>query len=260
MAYRVFIAGVDTSRLPKLSKADSARYLEEIASGDNTHREYFLTANLRLVLSIVHRFNYDPSLTDDVFQVGCLGLVKALNNFDPKHQVMFSTYAVPMIIGEIRRYLRETNGIKVSRSLRDTAYRIMQAKEQMAIEDRPDPTFAEIAQYLGVEEAEIACAMDAMADPVSLDEPAYMDGDESALLKDQIADPTVKEDKWVDYLSLNNALSALPPKERQVIKYRYYDGKTQTEISALTGVSQAQVSRIESSALSHLKAAMIQST
>ena len=256
MAYRVNITGVDTSRLPKLSKQESEKILEEIASGDDTHRDYFLTANLRLVLSIVHRFNYSRELADDVFQVGCLGLVKALNNFDPRHKVMFSTYAVPMIIGEIRRYLRETNGIKVSRVLRDTAYKIMQARENMALEDRPDPSFAEIAQYLGISEAEIACSLDAMADPVSLDEPAYSDGDESALLKDQIADPSVKEEKWVEYLSLSNAMATLSDRERDVIRYRYYDGKTQTEISTLTGVSQAQVSRIETAALAHLREAM----
>ncbi len=256
MAYKVTVCGIDTSTLPKLTKQQTEQYLQEIHHGDNTHRDYFLMGNMRLVLSIVHRFRYDPSKADDVFQVGCLGLLKALNNFDPGHNVMFSTYAVPMIIGEIRRYLREGTALKVSRSMRDVAYKVMQAKEQLALQNINEPTFDTVAQYLGIAVDEVVCAMDAMADPISLDEPAFADGDESCCVVDQIADNCRKEDSWVEYLDLVKALATLPERERQVIQLRYFEGKTQTEISGITGVSQAQVSRIESSAIGRLRGAL----
>ena len=257
MAYKVQLCGINTSALPQMSAAESNKILAEIAAGDNTNRDYFLTANLRLVLSIIHRFNFDQDKVEDVFQVGCWGLVKALNNFDPKYGVLFSTYAVPMIIGEIRRYLRESTALKVSRSMRDTAYRVMQAKEQMRLEDVYEPTYDQIAAYLGIDVSEIVCALDAMADPISIDEPAFADGDESATVRDQIAECKDREERMVERIALDKALTMLTPKEREIIDLRYYQGKTQTEISALEGVSQAQISRIESAAIKHLRQYML---
>ena len=254
MAYKVTICGVDTSDLPRMSAAEAGEILEEIRNGDNSRREYFLTCNLRLVLSIIHRFHFDADRVDDVFQVGCWGLVKALNHFDPRYGVLFSTYAVPMIVGEIRRYLRERTALKVSRNMRDTAYRVMQAKEQLRMQDEYEPTYDRIAEFLGIDVAEIVCALDAMADPISIDEPAFGDGDESATVRDQIAECSNREEKMVDEIALRNALAALPAKEREIIRLRYFMDKTQTEISRMQGVSQAQISRIESSAIRHLRA------
>lgn len=256
MAYKVTVCGIDTTALPKMSAAESNEILQEMQRGDNSRRDYFLTCNLRLVLSIIHRFKYNQALTDDVFQVGCWGLVKALNNFDPKYGVLFSTYAVPMIVGEIRRYLRESTALKVSRSMRDTAYRVMQAKEELRLKDIYEPTYDQIAAYIGIDSAEIVCALDAMADPISIDEPAFADGDESATVRDQIAECKDREEKMVDHIALDRALGQLPPKEREVIDLRYYQGKTQTEISQLQGVSQAQISRIESAAIARLRSLM----
>lgn len=256
MAYKVTICGVDTTALPRMSAAESNQILAEMAEGDMSHREHFLNCNLRLVLSIIHRFHFPEERADDVFQVGCWGLVKALNNFNPRYGVLFSTYAVPMIVGEIRRYLRESTALKVSRSMRDTAYRVMQAKEELRTPSAPEPGFDAIAAHLGIDVAEIVCALDAMADPVSIDEPAFSDGDDSATVRDQIAECKDREERMVDHIALTTALNMLPPKEREIIDLRYYQGKTQTEISHLQGVSQAQISRIESSAIKHLRAYM----
>ncbi|MBQ4444509.1 MAG: sigma-70 family RNA polymerase sigma factor [Clostridia bacterium] len=257
MAYKVKLCGIDTSALPQMSTAESNRILEEIAAGDDTHRDYFLTSNLRLVLSIIHRFNFDSDRAEDVFQVGCWGLVKALNNFDPKYGVLFSTYAVPMIIGEIRRYLRESTALKVSRSMRDTAYQVMQAKEALRLADVYEPTYDQIAAYIGIDTSEIVCALDAMADPISIDEPAFADGDESATVRDQIAECKDREEKMVEHIALEKALTYLTPKEREIIDLRYYQGRTQTEISRMQGVSQAQISRIESAAIRRLRQYML---
>ena len=252
MAYKVTVCGVDTNQLPHISKEESREILQEIAAGNNARRDYFLIGNLRLVLSIVHRFQYDPGLSDDVFQVGCIGLVKALNHFDPRHNVLFSTYAVPMIIGEIRRFLREGTALKVSRSVRDIAYKVVLAKQALR-GTVDDPTLADVATYLGLELSEVVCALDAIADPISLDEPAFGDGDESALWRDQIADTHTLEESMLTRLDLQYALTTLSEREREVIHYRYYQGKTQTEISTITGVSQAQISRIESNAIKRLR-------
>ncbi len=256
MAYKVTLSGIETDKLPKMSNQESMQILREMQAGDQSRRDYFLTCNLRLVLSIIHRFKYEQDRADDVFQVGCWGLVKALNNFNPQYGVLFSTYAVPMIVGEIRRYLRESTALKVSRSMRDTAYRVMQAKEEMRLRDINEPTYDQIAQYLGIEVGEIVCALDAMADPISIDEPAFADGDESATVRDQIAESKDHEERLVERIALRDALGKLSPKEREIIDLRYYQGKTQTEISQLQGVSQAQISRIESSAIARLRAYM----
>ena len=255
MAYKIKLCGVDTANLPKMNAAQTKQALEAIRQGDMAAREHFLNCNLRLVLCVIHRFNFHPDLAEDVFQVGCVGLVKALNHFDPQYNVMFSTYAVPMIMGEIRRYLRENTAVKVSRAMRDTAYKVMQAKEAMRDDNIEEPTFRQIAQYSGIPLDEIVCAMDAMADPISLDEPAYHDGDDSALVKDQIGDPA-GEDRFAERLDLRAALDQLPLREKQVIVMRYFHGKTQTEISRIEGVSQAQISRIETAAIAKLRAYM----
>ena len=248
---------MDTSRLPKMNAQQTKEALIAAKAGDSEAREQLLNCNLRLVLSVIHRFRFSPEKSEDVFQVGCIGLVKALNHFDPQYNVMFSTYAVPMIMGEIRRYLREGTAVKVSRAMRDTAYKVMQTKEALRQQDVQDPTFRQIADYSGIPLDEIVCAMDAMADPISLDEPAFHDGDESALVRDQIADTGAKDESFGEYLDLQSALSRLPLRERTVIRLRYFEGKTQTEISKMQGVSQAQISRIESGALSKLRQMMI---
>lgn len=253
MAYKVVICGVDTAKLPKLTAAESEELLGKIKSGDREARERFLMSNMRLVLSIVHRFNYNPSIADDIFQVGCLGLVKALNNFDPSHRVMFSTYAVPMIIGEIRRYIRECSALKVSRSLRDTAYQAMQARERLIAKDMDDPTLHDIAQEMNVPIKEVVCALDAIADPISLYEPAFNDGEDSLLVMDQLSDGKVHEEKWVEMLDLKNAINLLPQKEKDVLMLRYFEGKTQIEVSNISGISQAQVSRLENNAIEKLR-------
>lgn len=256
MNKKVIISGVDTSKLPKLSKEESQELLERISNGDNEARQKFLYANLRLVLSIVHRFHFNEELNDDVFQVGCLGLTKALNHFDLKYGVMFSTYAVPMIIGEIRRFLRETTPLKVGRNVRDIAYKIMQARELSAENGESEPTLAEISSKLDIPERNLQEALDALSDTISLYEPAYNDGEESVLVMDQIADNKDVEEKWIDKLDLKRAINSLTERERQVIDLRYYKGKTQSEVSSFCNISQAQVSRLENNALSKLRVAL----
>lgn len=256
MAHKVFVCGVDTSKLPKLTNAESEELLIKIKAGDAQAREHFLLCNLRLVLSIVHRFNCSKEQVDDVFQVGCLGLVKSLNNFDLKHKVMFSTYAVPMIIGEIRRFLRESTALKVSRSLRDTAYQAMQARERLNCKNVDDPTLYEIAEEMNVPVREVVCALDAIADPISLYEPAYNDGNDSVMVMDNISDGKSPEDKWVEHLDLKKAIAKLPSKEKEILYLRYFSGKTQMEVSRMSNISQAQVSRLENNALIKLRAEM----
>ena len=252
MNYKVFISGVDTSSIPKISNKESKELLLKIKDGDENARKEFLFANQRLVLSILHRFDFDPSLCDDVFQVGCLGLTKALNNFDVNFGVMFSTYAVPMIIGEIRRFLRENTSVKVSRKMRDIAYKVMQARNKYSENGLKEPTLTEIAADIDVPVNEICEALDAISDPISLYEPAFNDG-EDALVMDQISDSGAKENEWIDDLDLKNALLRLSPKEKQIINMRYFEGKTQTEVSAYCNVSQAQVSRLENNAVKKLR-------
>ncbi|MCR4726728.1 MAG: sigma-70 family RNA polymerase sigma factor [Clostridia bacterium] len=253
MARKVSICGIDTNELPKLTQKESSEYLKRIKEGDKAARETFLLANMRLVLSMVHRFpnaNADP---DDLFQVGCLGLVKALNNFDLRHGVLFSTYAVPMILGEIRRYIRESNGIKVSRAMRDVAYKAMQARESLEKKNVADPSLFEIAEEMDVPIKEVVCALDAIATPLSLYEPISGGDPDSLLVMDGIVGEKNPEDGWTERLDLKKAISKLPKNEKEVIYLRYFVGKTQTEVSKLSHISQAQVSRLENNAIKRIK-------
>lgn len=247
---RIEIIGVNTSELPKISGAESAKYIERIKNGDESCREEFIIANIRLVLSIVQRFSNSKAESDDLFQVGCVGLLKALNYFDISQNVCFSTYAVPMIIGEIRRYLRESTGIKVSRNLRDTAYKALRAREDMIKSGIGFvPNLMEIAEEIDVPVSEIACALDAVSEPVSYYEPIFNDGDDTMLLMEQLADNKNTDERWTEKISLYDAMQLVPERERQIIYLRYFLGKTQIEISELINISQAQVSRLEKNAI-----------
>lgn len=253
---KVTICGVDTSSLPKLSRAESDNLLERIEKGDETAKELFLRANMRLVLSIVGRFPKTQESADDLFQVGMVGMMKALNNFDRTLGMRFSTYAVPMIIGEIKRFLRDRTGIKVPRSLRDTAYRALKARESIVENTSREPELNEIADEIGVSERVVACALDAVSEPVSFYEPVFSDGEEGMQLLDKIADGKENSDIWSEKLSLEEALKTVPERELGVLRLRYFEGKTQMEISNLVGVSQAQVSRLEKSAVERLRKAL----
>lgn len=253
MAHKVTVCGLDTNKLPKLTAKESEEYLIRIKAGDKEAREVFLLANMRLVLSMVHRFSSANADSDDLFQVGCLGLVKALNHFDPSYGVRFSTYAVPMILGEIRRFVRESNGIKVSRALRDTAYRAMQARESLEERNVADPSLYEIAEEMDVPVKEVVCALDAISTPMSLYEPISGEGADSLLVMDGIASEKNPEEGWSESLDLKNAMRDLPEQERAVLLLRYYKGRTQTEVSRELGISQAQVSRLENNAIKRLR-------
>ncbi len=253
---RVTICGIDTSTLPKLNCRECDELLVRIKAGDKEARELFLRANMRLVLSCVGRFSKSQESSDDLFQVGMVGLLKALENFDISLNVRFSTYAVPMILGEIKRALRDRTTIKVSRSMRDTAYRALKARERMMETSAEEPQLMEIAEEIGVPLKEVACALDAVSEPISFYEPVYSDGDDKVALLDQLADKKETGDNWSEQIALHEALKNVPPRELEVIKLRYFDGKTQIEISRLVGISQAQVSRLEKSALARIKAAI----
>jgi len=257
MAHKVNVCGLDTNKLPKLSAKESEEYLLRIKAGDQEAREVFLLANMRLVLSMVHRFSNATEDPDDLFQIGCLGLCKALNNFDPKFGVMFSTYAVPMILGEIRRFIRESNGIKVSRSMRDTAYRAMQAKEALELRNVNDPTLYEIAEEMDAPVREVVCALDAISTPLSLYEPVSGEGADSLLVMDGLVGEKNPEEGWTENLDLKRAVGHLPENEREVILLRYYKGRTQNEVSRIAGISQAQVSRLENNAIKRLREEMV---
>lgn len=249
MASRVCIAGVDTAKLPKLSSEDMEMLMQRLKAGDRSARERFVVANLRLVLSVVHRFGGRGDKADDMFQVGCVGLMKAIDNFDSTLNVKFSTYAVPMIIGEIRRYLRDNNSVRVSRSLRDIAYKALQAKEELSKKNFQEPTVEEIAQHIGMPAKSVTFALDAISDTVSLNEPVYTDGTDALHLLDQIADTKNTDENMHEELSIKDAIKTLSPREREILTMRYYVGKTQTEVSSEIGISQAQVSRLEKNAL-----------
>lgn len=254
---KVDISGIDTSQLPKLSASECDELLKRIKSGDKEARDLFLRANMRLVLSCVGRFSKSQESADDLFQVGMVGLLKALENFDISLNVRFSTYAVPMILGEIRRAIRDRTTIKVPRSMRDTAYRALKTREEMLKNNANDPTMLEIAEEIGVPLSEVACALDAVSDPVSFYEQVYNDSDEGIELVDQLADQKENSENWTEKLALYEALKDVPEREMQVIRLRYFDGKTQVEISKLVGISQAQVSRLEKSALCKIKQGMV---
>mgnify|MGYP001093176582 CR=1 FL=1 len=253
MLQKVVICGVDTSGLPKLTAKENEELIAKLKAGDEAAREKFIVGNMRLVLSLVKRFWAKNANADDVFQAGCVGLIKAIDNFDPSFQVKFSTYAVPMILGEIKRYLRDGNSLRVSRSIRDTAYRILKVRE--AIEERDEEaTIEKIAETMRVKEREVVYALDAISDPVSLYEPVYNKSGDSVELMDQLCDEKQSDEVWTERVALREAMERLADRERKILTLRYYEGKTQTEISAEVGISQAQVSRLEKNALKQIKA------
>lgn len=251
--YKVEICGVNTSKLPLLGEKEKRQLLEQIKQGDKQAREKFIHGNLRLVLSIVQRFSNSNENMDDLFQIGCIGLMKAIDNFNLELDVKFSTYAVPMIIGEVRRYLRDNNTIRVSRSLRDIAYKAIYAKESLFKQNHKEPTVSEVAEYIGVPKEDVVYALDAIQSPMSLHEPVYTEGGDALYVMDQISDKKNKEEKWVNDIVLGEAIDRLPSREKYIIKLRFFSGKTQTEVSKELGISQAQVSRLEKNALKSMK-------
>ena len=253
MSSKVSIAGVDTTKLPKLKSSDMLELMERIKRGDQRAREYFIVANLRLVLSVVHRFGSKGDRADDMFQVGCVGLMKAIDNFDESLNVKFSTYAVPMIVGEIKRYLRDNTTVRVSRSLRDIAYKALSVKDMLAKKSAEEPTIEEIAREMELSPKIVTFALDAISETVSLSDPIYNDGTETIELLDQIADTKHTDDNLYENISIKDAIKVLPAREKEILLMRYYVGKTQTEVSEEIGISQAQVSRLEKSALKILK-------
>lgn len=248
MLQKVVICGVDTSGLPKLSAEENDRLMKALKGGDRAAREKFIVGNMRLVLSLVKRFWAKNANADDVFQAGCVGLIKAIDHFDLKFNVKFSTYAVPMILGEIKRYLRDGNSLRVSRSIRDTAYRILKAREKIEAQDE-EATIARIAEELELKEREVVYALDAISDPVSLYDPVYNKSGDALELMDQICDETQSDEIWTEHVALREAIERLGERERKILQLRYFEGKTQTEISAEVGISQAQVSRLEKNAI-----------
>lgn len=252
-AYKVEICGVNTAALPVLKESEKADLFERIRQGDPAAREEYIRGNLRLVLSVIRRFSASNENVDDLFQIGCIGLIKSIDNFDPTMEVKFSTYAVPMIIGEIRRYLRDNNSIRVSRSLRDTAYKVMSAKEAMTRKNNAEPTLTEIAAETGISKEDIVFALDAIQTPVSLYDPIYTDGGEPLYVMDQISDKKNREERWVENLSLSDAMKKLNDRENHIIRLRFFEGKTQMEVADEIHISQAQVSRLEKSALKTMR-------
>lgn len=252
-AYKVEICGVNTAKLPILKEAEKEALFVRIKQGDPEARETYIKGNLRLVLSVIKRFSGNHENMDDLFQIGCIGLIKSIDNFDPTMNVKFSTYAVPMIIGEIRRYLRDNNSIRVSRSLRDTAYKAIHAKEVLSKNSFKEPTLQEIAEESGVAEEDILYALDAIQSPVSLYDPVYTDGGDTLYVMDQISDKKNKEENWVEKLSLSDAMNHLSERENFIINLRFFEGKTQMEVADEIHISQAQVSRLEKGALRHMK-------
>lgn len=249
--YKVNLCNCDTSTLPRISNEECEELLKKSADGDGAARERLVMANIRLVLSIVQRFK-GKACSDDLFQVGIVGLMKAIDGFDSSFNVRFSTYAVPMIIGEIRRFIKEGTSIKVSRSMRDIAYKTLKAREEMSV-GRSEPSLMEVAAEIDVPYKDVVSALDAVSEPISLQECVYGEGDDSVSLLEQLGDERCCEEKWIDDISIKSALKDLPERERRIITLRYFKGKTQTEISRIMGISQAQVSRLEKGALAYIK-------
>ena len=250
---KVEICGVDTSSLPVLTNERMRQLFPLVHGGDRAAREEFINGNLRLVLSVVQRFSNRGENADDLFQVGCIGLIKALDNFDVSQNVRFSTYAVPMIIGEIRRYLRDNNPIRVSRSLRDTAYKALQARDLLSSRLDREPTIGEIAREIGVNEEDVVFAMEAIQDPVSLFEPVYNDGGDAIYIIDQVKDQKQSDALWLENLAVSEALRRLNEREQKILRLRFFEGRTQMEVAGEIGISQAQVSRLEKNALQHMR-------
>ena len=257
MQGKVEICGVNTSKLPVLKNEETRDLLMKARAGDQAAREKLIGGNLRLVLSVIQKFTNRGENVDDLFQVGCIGLIKAIDNFDTAQNVRFSTYGVPMIAGEIRRYLRDNSSVRVSRSMRDTAYRALQAREKLTAETGRTPTPEEIARAIGAKREEVVFAMDAISDPVSLSEPVYSDSGESVSVMDKISDTQETPDSWLERLALTDAIAALGDRERKILALRYYDGKTQMEVAREIHISQAQVSRLEKNAIAQIKRGLI---
>lgn len=251
--YKVEICGVNTAKLPLLSNEEKEELFLRIKEGDKEAREQYIKGNLRLVLSVIQRFSGNNENIDDLFQIGCIGLIKAIDNFDLSQNVKFSTYAVPMIMGEVRRYLRDNNSIRVSRSIRDTAYKAIYAREGLTRKNAQEPTIMEIANEIGVSKEEITYALDAIQTPVSLYEPVYTDGGDPLYIMDQISDKKNLEENWIEDISLSEAMKRLPERERHIIDMRFFEGKTQTEVAQEIHISQAQVSRLEKNALKTMR-------
>ena len=253
MQGKVEICGVNTARLKVLSQTEMDALLLRARAGDASAREKLIEGNLRLVLSVIQRFDKRGESPDDLFQVGCIGLMKAIANFDPTKNVRFSTYGVPMIAGEVRRYLRDNSAIRVSRSIRDVAYRVLQCKEGMLARMGREPTMEEIAKELGLKEEEVSQALDAVCAPVSLYDPVYADGGDPLTVMDQVRDTKNTDENWMERIALREAFRALGDREKQILSLRFYDGKTQMEVANMVGISQAQVSRLEKSAIGAMR-------
>ena len=251
-ANKVVICGVDTSKLPLLKEKEKERLLCEVKNGNTSAREELINGNLRLVLSVVQRFSGRGENPDDLFQVGCIGLIKSIDNFDITQNVKFSTYAVPMIIGEIRRYLRDNNAIRVSRSIKDTAYRAMQVKEQLINKNQKEPTVSEIAEQLGLPREDVVIALESVVEPMSLYDPVYSDGGDTIYVLDQIGDNN-SDSNWLNEIFLKESIKNLTPREKNILSLRFMQGKTQMEVSEEIGISQAQVSRLEKGALHKIR-------
>ena len=253
MQGKVEIAGVNTAKLKVLKNEETMELLRRTKAGDQEARRELIEGNLRLVLSVIQRFNGRGENADDLFQVGCVGLIKAIDNFDISQPVRFSTYGVPMIIGEIRRYLRDNSAIRVSRSMRDTAYKVLQIRDKYLAENQREPTVEQIAQELEIPREDVVFAMDAIVDPVSLYEPVYADGGDAICVMDQVRDTKNTDESWTDRIALKDAMKRLDERERRILSLRFYEGKTQMEVSAEVGISQAQVSRLEKGAINTIK-------
>ena len=251
---KVEICGVNTAKLPMLTQEEKDALFIKIKAGDQAARETFIKGNLRLVLSVIKRFGASNENADDLFQIGCIGLIKAIDHFNTELGVRFSTYAVPMIIGEIRRFLRDNNSIRVSRSLRDTAYKAIYAREMLLKKNQKEPSITEVASEVGISREDIVYALDAIQNPMSLYEPIFTDGGDTLYVMDQIRDKKNREENWVEHLSLSDALKKLNAREHEIISLRFFEGKTQMEVAELIGISQAQVSRLEKNALRIMRA------
>jgi RNA polymerase sporulation-specific sigma factor len=250
---KVEICGVNTSELPVLTNPEMRVLIQSMRSGDRAARESLIRGNLRLVLSVIQRFNNRGENVDDLFQVGCVGLIKAIDNFDIEQNVRFSTYAVPMIVGEIRRYLRDNNPIRVSRSLRDTAYKALKIRDQLIGKTNREPSLTEVAEELGIPREDVVFALDAIQDPVSLFEPIYHDGGDAIYVMDQVSDDKNTDEAWLEHIALYEAIKHLTEREKTILSLRFFRGKTQMEVADEIGISQAQVSRLEKAAIRRLK-------
>jgi len=251
--HKVEICGVNTAKLKVLKNSETQALLERSQQGDAAAREELIAGNLRLVLSVIHRFSRRGEAADDLFQVGCVGLIKAIDNFDLTLGVRFSTYAVPMIIGEIRRFLRDNSAIRVSRSMRDTAYKVLQAKEAYMAEHQREPTMEQIAEVLGIGRSEVVFALDAIAEPMSLHDPVYSEKGDALTVMDQVRDTKNTDERWTERIAIEEAMGELSQREQQILALRFFQGKTQMEVSWEIGISQAQVSRLEKHALRQMR-------